>query len=79
MDYSVKAVRLEKVTNTNCREIEYGSEYRGKHLDDFAIKLHRRLRQQTRFILILDDVWEGIDLDALGVHILKFILVVRLY
>ncbi|KAJ9671986.1 hypothetical protein PVL29_025572 [Vitis rotundifolia] len=36
-------------------------------IESFAIKLHRRLKQQNRFLLILDDVWEGIDLDAWGV------------
>lgn len=35
--------------------------------ENVAIKLHRRLKQQNKFLLILDDVWEGIDLDALGV------------
>ena len=36
-------------------------------IESFAIKLHRRLKQQNRFLLVLDDVWKGIDLDALGV------------
>ncbi|KAG7994098.1 hypothetical protein I3843_01G038500 [Carya illinoinensis] len=34
--------------------------------DGMAIQLHRRLEKE-RFLLILDDVWEKIDLDKLGV------------
>ncbi|KAF5464104.1 hypothetical protein F2P56_014211 [Juglans regia] len=34
--------------------------------DGMAAKLHRRLKEE-RFLLILDDVWEKIDLDKLGV------------
>ncbi|XP_034677664.1 disease resistance protein At4g27190-like [Vitis riparia] len=32
-----------------------------------AIKLFRRLERTSKFLLILDDVWKGIDLDAFGV------------
>ncbi|CAA3004696.1 disease resistance At4g27190-like, partial [Olea europaea subsp. europaea] len=32
-----------------------------------AIRLHKRLGRERRFLLILDDVWDAIDLDLLGV------------
>ena len=35
--------------------------------ESVASKLHQRLEQQNKFLLILDDVWEEIALDALGV------------
>ena len=35
--------------------------------ESLAVKLFRRLKRTGKFLLILDDVWKGIDLDALGV------------
>ncbi|KAL2476237.1 Disease resistance protein [Abeliophyllum distichum] len=32
-----------------------------------GIRLHKRLEKEKRFLLILDDVWDAIDLDVLGV------------
>lgn len=32
-----------------------------------GIRLHERLERESNFLLILDDVWETIDLDSLGV------------
>ena len=40
---------------------------RDESIQTVAIQLLQKLRKQGRFLLILDDVWEGIDLDALGV------------
>ncbi|PSS16230.1 Disease resistance protein [Actinidia chinensis var. chinensis] len=38
----------------------------GESMESTASRLHRRLEKE-RFLLILDDVWEAIDLDYLGV------------
>ncbi|KAK2639463.1 hypothetical protein Ddye_027258 [Dipteronia dyeriana] len=38
----------------------------GESMERLAIRLHRRL-QKENFLLILDDVWETVDLDSLGV------------
>jgi disease resistance protein RPS2 len=35
--------------------------------EDATEKLHMRLKNEGKFLLILDDVWEGIDLEKLGV------------
>ncbi|KAJ0045610.1 hypothetical protein Pint_04267 [Pistacia integerrima] len=35
-------------------------------VERLAIRLHKRLRKVNKFLLILDDVWETIDLDLLG-------------
>ncbi|XP_022877508.1 disease resistance protein At4g27190-like [Olea europaea var. sylvestris] len=32
-----------------------------------AIRLHKRLGKERRFLLLLDDVWDAVDLDLLGV------------
>ncbi|KAM3741668.1 hypothetical protein ACB098_07G013800 [Castanea mollissima] len=34
-----------------------------------AIRLYKRLEKEEKFLLILDDVWEEIDLDTLGVPV----------
>ncbi|KAM3379726.1 disease resistance protein like [Capsicum galapagoense] len=36
-------------------------------VDSIAGKIYRRLKEETSFLLILDDVWEAIDLDDVGV------------
>jgi disease resistance protein RPS2 len=36
-------------------------------LEEMAIRLYERLKEGENFLLILDDVWEKIDLDKLGV------------
>ncbi|XP_062168742.1 disease resistance protein At4g27190-like [Alnus glutinosa] len=36
-------------------------------LERMAIRLYQRLEEEEKFLLILDDVWEKIDLDSLGV------------
>ncbi|KAI8008791.1 Disease resistance protein [Camellia lanceoleosa] len=36
-------------------------------MESTASRLHERLQREKRFLLILDDVWEAIDLDYLGV------------
>ncbi|PHT39773.1 hypothetical protein CQW23_18627 [Capsicum baccatum] len=38
-----------------------------KRVDSIAGKIYRRLKEETSFLLILDDVWEAIDLDDVGV------------
>ncbi|XP_059441574.1 disease resistance protein At4g27190-like [Corylus avellana] len=35
--------------------------------EQIAIQLYQRLQKERKFLLILDDVWEKIDLDKLGV------------
>ncbi|GMN69252.1 hypothetical protein TIFTF001_038317 [Ficus carica] len=37
------------------------------NVEKMAILLHQRLLKEEKFLLILDDVWEKIDLDRLGV------------
>ncbi|GMP65530.1 hypothetical protein CsSME_00026271 [Camellia sinensis var. sinensis] len=39
----------------------------GENMESSASRLHKRLKMEKRFLLILDDVWEAIDLDYLGV------------
>ncbi|KAL7216940.1 hypothetical protein ACSBR1_028799 [Camellia fascicularis] len=39
----------------------------GENMEGSASRLHKRLKMEKRFLLILDDVWEAIDLDYLGV------------
>ncbi|KAI8006076.1 Disease resistance protein [Camellia lanceoleosa] len=39
----------------------------GKSMESTANRLHERFQREKRFLLILDDVWEAIDLDYLGV------------
>ncbi|CAL5341803.1 unnamed protein product [Camellia sinensis] len=39
----------------------------GESRESTASRLHERLQREKRFLLILDDVWEAIDLDYLGV------------
>jgi len=39
----------------------------GESLERLAIRLYQRLEKEKKFLLILDDVWEKIDLDNLGV------------
>ncbi|CAL5402840.1 unnamed protein product [Camellia sinensis] len=39
----------------------------GESMKSTASRLHERLKMEKRFLLILDDVWEAIDLDDLGV------------
>lgn len=38
----------------------------GESVERMAIRLHHRLEEE-KFLLILDDVWEKIDLDSLGI------------
>ncbi|KAM3379731.1 disease resistance protein [Capsicum galapagoense] len=38
-----------------------------ERLDSIAGKIYRRLKEEKSFLLILDDVWEAIDLDDVGV------------
>ena len=44
-----------------------------------ARRLYERLKNEEKFLLILDDVWMRIDLDTLGSQGLKFIKAVRSY
>ncbi|XP_031261351.1 disease resistance protein At4g27190-like [Pistacia vera] len=39
----------------------------GESVERLAVRLHQRLQRENKFLLILDDVWQMIDLDALGV------------
>jgi disease resistance protein RPS2 len=39
----------------------------GESVQEIAIRLHQRLMNEEKFLLILDDVWVKIDLDSLGV------------
>ncbi|CAK9168701.1 unnamed protein product [Ilex paraguariensis] len=39
----------------------------GESVERMAIRLHKRLAKEKNFLLILDDVWEAIDLDLLGI------------
>jgi disease resistance protein RPS2 len=39
----------------------------GESLERLAIRLYQRLEEEEKFLLILDDVWEKIDLDKLGI------------
>ncbi|KAJ0101922.1 hypothetical protein Patl1_04357 [Pistacia atlantica] len=39
----------------------------GESLDRLAIRLHERLQQVHKYLLILDDVWEAIDLDCIAI------------
>ncbi|KAI8008794.1 Disease resistance protein [Camellia lanceoleosa] len=39
----------------------------GESMESTASRLHERFQREKRFLLILDDVWEAIDLDYLGV------------
>ncbi|KAL7216941.1 hypothetical protein ACSBR1_028800 [Camellia fascicularis] len=39
----------------------------GESMESTASQLHERFQREKRFLLILDDVWEAIDLDYLGV------------
>ena len=36
-------------------------------VEGIAIRLHQRLMNEEKYILILDDVWQKLDLDNLGV------------
>jgi disease resistance protein RPS2 len=36
-------------------------------LERMAIRLYQKLEEEEKFLLILDDVWEKIELDTLGV------------
>jgi disease resistance protein RPS2 len=42
-------------------------EKMGESTKEMAIRLHQRLENEEKFLLILDDVWVKIDLDTLGV------------
>ncbi|XP_059439174.1 disease resistance protein At4g27190-like [Corylus avellana] len=39
----------------------------GESMEKLASRLYQRLQKEEKFLLILDDVWEKIDLDNLGV------------
>ncbi|KAL6314226.1 hypothetical protein AAG906_011977 [Vitis piasezkii] len=54
------------IWSTVSKEIGDGSE-KDESIQTLAIQLLQKLRKQDSFLLILDDVWKGIDLDALGV------------
>ncbi|XP_031261350.1 disease resistance protein At4g27190-like [Pistacia vera] len=52
--------------STNSREIEFKGA-NGEIVDILAIQLHERLQQVHKYLLILDDVWEAIDLDCIDI------------
>ncbi|KAK0601300.1 hypothetical protein LWI29_022934 [Acer saccharum] len=56
----LKQVQIRLAERLNLKEIMEESVQR------LAIRVHQRL-QKEKFLLILDDVWETIDLDCLGV------------
>ncbi|KAK0600563.1 hypothetical protein LWI29_016158 [Acer saccharum] len=56
----LKKVQIRLAERLNLKEIMEESVQR------LAIRLHQRL-QKEKFLLILDDVWEPIDLESLGV------------
>ncbi|KZV22602.1 disease resistance protein-like [Dorcoceras hygrometricum] len=39
----------------------------GQSEERMSVRLHERLRNEKRFLLILDDVWEAVDLDLVGI------------
>ncbi|KAB1225484.1 hypothetical protein CJ030_MR1G018623 [Morella rubra] len=45
---------------------------KGESLERLAGRLYQRLQCEEKFLLILDDVWEKIDLDRLGIPWLEF-------
>ncbi|KAI9186214.1 hypothetical protein LWI28_014943 [Acer negundo] len=56
----LKMVQIQLAERLNLKEIM------GESVQRLAIRLHQRL-QKEKFLLILDDVWETINLDCLGV------------
>ncbi|KAK9292219.1 hypothetical protein L1049_020181 [Liquidambar formosana] len=48
-------------------------------VERMAIQLYQRLEKENKFLLILDDVWEKIDLDSLGVPQPEIHMVQRSY
>lgn len=62
-----KDVQLEKIQETIGRKIGLSDEsWRCKSLEEKAMDVYKILRRK-RFVLLLDDIWERIDLIKIGV------------
>ncbi|KAL3329575.1 hypothetical protein AABB24_033765 [Solanum stoloniferum] len=61
----IRKVQAQIVSRLNLKVDNEGSEM------SIASKIYQRLKQEKSFLVILDDVWEAIDLDHVGVPQLK--------
>ncbi|CAK9168702.1 unnamed protein product [Ilex paraguariensis] len=59
-DFDLKRVQLQLAERLKLTNVEESPER-------MAIRLYERFEKEKRFLLILDDVWDAIDLDLLGV------------
>lgn len=59
-----KELDLERVRTQMAERLQVSLE---KSQEGLACRLYERLMKEKKFLLILDDVWETIDLDSLGV------------
>uniref|UniRef100_A0A2N9J428 AAA+ ATPase domain-containing protein n=1 Tax=Fagus sylvatica TaxID=28930 RepID=A0A2N9J428_FAGSY len=63
---TVSKFDIKNIQTQIARRLHLG-EKMGESTKEMAIRLHQRLVNEEKFLLILDDVWDKVDLDTLGV------------